>query len=78
VNAVLPGFTVTPMTDVVPDKVKDVVTSMIPLRRMGQPEGMPKQVQENRYLVIATVFLKFLLYIIKLYIDLYMLFCALF
>ncbi|XP_060593685.1 estradiol 17-beta-dehydrogenase 8-like [Ruditapes philippinarum] len=38
VNAVLPGFTITPMTDVVPDKVKQLVTAMIPLGRMGNPE----------------------------------------
>ncbi|WAR30529.1 DHB8-like protein [Mya arenaria] len=38
VNAVLPGFTETPMTDVIPEKVKATVTSLIPLNRMGQPE----------------------------------------
>ncbi|KAH3800444.1 estradiol 17-beta-dehydrogenase 8-like [Dreissena polymorpha] len=38
VNAVLPGFTVTPMTDAVPDKVKQMVTMLIPMGRMGQPE----------------------------------------
>ena len=40
VNAVLPGFTVTPMTDVVPDKVRQQITMLIPLGRMGQPEGL--------------------------------------
>lgn len=39
-NAVLPGFTVTPMTDVIPEKVKQMVTGMIPLGRMGNPEGI--------------------------------------
>ncbi|XP_052789344.1 (3R)-3-hydroxyacyl-CoA dehydrogenase-like [Mya arenaria] len=38
VNAVLPGFTETPMTDVVPGKVKATVTSLIPLNIMGQSE----------------------------------------
>ncbi|KAL4218823.1 hypothetical protein ACF0H5_021411 [Mactra antiquata] len=38
VNAVLPGFTETPMTDVVPDKIKQMVTMLIPMGRMGKPE----------------------------------------
>lgn len=39
VNAVLPGFIQTPMTDIVPEKVKQMVTSMCALKRFGQPEG---------------------------------------
>jgi 3-oxoacyl-[acyl-carrier protein] reductase len=35
VNAVAPGFVATPMTDVLPDKVKEELTSRIPLGRMG-------------------------------------------
>jgi 3-oxoacyl-[acyl-carrier protein] reductase len=35
VNAVAPGFIATPMTDVLPDKVKDELTNRIPLGRMG-------------------------------------------
>jgi 3-oxoacyl-[acyl-carrier protein] reductase len=35
VNAVAPGFIETPMTDVLPDKVKEELRTRIPLRRMG-------------------------------------------
>jgi 3-oxoacyl-[acyl-carrier protein] reductase len=35
VNAVAPGFVATPMTDVLPDKVKEELKTRIPLRRMG-------------------------------------------
>jgi 3-oxoacyl-[acyl-carrier protein] reductase len=35
VNAVAPGFVATPMTDVLPDKVKEELTTRIPLGRMG-------------------------------------------
>ncbi|XP_025418590.1 estradiol 17-beta-dehydrogenase 8 [Sipha flava] len=34
-NTVLPGFTITPMTDIVPDKVKDHFKSAIPLNRFA-------------------------------------------
>ncbi|KAJ8681444.1 hypothetical protein QAD02_017231 [Eretmocerus hayati] len=37
VNAVLPGFIETPMTEIVPDKVKKMFIERIPLRRMGKP-----------------------------------------
>jgi len=37
VNAILPGFIKTPMTDVVPDKVKDGLLSQIPLGDFGEP-----------------------------------------
>lgn len=40
VNAVLPGFIKTPMTDTVPDKLKQVVTQMCALKRFGEPEGL--------------------------------------
>jgi 3-oxoacyl-[acyl-carrier protein] reductase len=36
VNAIAPGFIVSPMTDVLPDKVKDELVARIPLGRMGQ------------------------------------------
>jgi 3-oxoacyl-[acyl-carrier protein] reductase len=36
VNAVAPGFIVSPMTDVLPQKVKDELAARIPLGRMGQ------------------------------------------
>jgi 3-oxoacyl-[acyl-carrier protein] reductase len=35
VNAVAPGFVATPMTDVLPEKVKEELTARIPLGRMG-------------------------------------------
>jgi 3-oxoacyl-[acyl-carrier protein] reductase len=35
VNAVAPGFVATPMTDVLPEKVKEELTTRIPLGRMG-------------------------------------------
>lgn len=38
VNSVIPGFINTPMTDHVPDKVKDMVIKQIALRRFGEPE----------------------------------------
>ncbi len=37
-NAVAPGFIDTPMTQAIPDKVKDKVTAEIPFRRFGKPE----------------------------------------
>jgi len=36
VNALAPGFIETPMTDVVPDKVRDKAVVAIPLGRIGQ------------------------------------------
>ncbi|KOX79360.1 Estradiol 17-beta-dehydrogenase 8 [Melipona quadrifasciata] len=38
VNAVLPGFIETPMTETVPDNVKQLFIQKIPLHRMGKPE----------------------------------------
>ena len=40
VNAVAPGFVETPMTDVLPDKVKEELKTRIPLGRMGTPEDV--------------------------------------
>jgi 3-oxoacyl-[acyl-carrier protein] reductase len=40
VNAVAPGFTVTDMTDVLPDKVKEIAKQLIPANRFGQPEDI--------------------------------------
>jgi len=37
-NAVAPGFIETDMTDVLPEKLKEGVTPLIPLRRFGRPE----------------------------------------
>lgn len=38
VNCIIPGFINTPMTETVPDKVKDLVISQIAMRRFGEPE----------------------------------------
>jgi NAD(P)-dependent dehydrogenase (short-subunit alcohol dehydrogenase family) len=38
VNTVVPGFINTPMTHTVPDKVKDMITANVALRRFGEPE----------------------------------------
>ena len=40
VNAVAPGFIETPMTDVLPDKVKEELKARIPLGRMGTPHDV--------------------------------------
>jgi 3-oxoacyl-[acyl-carrier protein] reductase len=40
VNAVAPGFIETPMTDVLPDKVKEELNTRIPLGRMGKPRDV--------------------------------------
>ena len=40
VNAVAPGFIATPMTDVLPDKVKEELKTRIPLGRMGTPRDI--------------------------------------
>jgi 3-oxoacyl-[acyl-carrier protein] reductase len=40
VNAVAPGFIATPMTDVLPDAVKEQLKTRIPLGRMGTPRDV--------------------------------------
>ena len=44
VNAVAPGFIATKMTDVLPEKVKEQIKPLIPLRRFGQPQEVAKVV----------------------------------
>lgn len=44
VNAVAPGFIVTDMTNILPDKVKEELTSQIPLGKLGQPEDVTQAV----------------------------------
>lgn len=39
VNAVLPGFIKTPMTDIIKDKLKQMVIQSCALKRFGEPEG---------------------------------------
>jgi 3-oxoacyl-[acyl-carrier protein] reductase len=38
VNAIAPGFIATDMTNVLPDKLKETVTPLIPMQRFGKPE----------------------------------------
>src|ERR1700757_1215557 len=40
VNAVAPGFIATPMTDVLPEQVKEELKTRIPLGRMGSPRDV--------------------------------------
>ena len=44
VNAVAPGFIVTDMTDVLPEKIKEELTAQIPLGKLGQPEDVTQAV----------------------------------
>ena len=44
VNAILPGFIETPMTQAIPDKVKRVVTRTIPMGEMGTPNDIAEGV----------------------------------
>lgn len=37
-NCILPGFIDTPMTETVPQKVRDIMMMQCPLRRFGTPE----------------------------------------
>lgn len=49
VNAIAPGFTMTPMMETVPEKVLDDVKAKTPLRRLGQPIDIA-----NAYLFLAS------------------------
>lgn len=40
VNAVAPGFVETPMTDVLPEKVKEELKTRVPLARLGAPKDV--------------------------------------
>jgi 3-oxoacyl-[acyl-carrier protein] reductase len=44
VNAIAPGYIVTPMTDVLPEKAKEELKRMIPMERLGQPEDVARGV----------------------------------
>lgn len=44
VNALAPGFIETDMTDVLPDKIKETVKPMIPVKRFGKPEEIASTV----------------------------------
>jgi 3-oxoacyl-[acyl-carrier protein] reductase len=38
VNAVAPGFILTPMVAAMPEKITSTLAAYVPLRRLGQPE----------------------------------------
>jgi 3-oxoacyl-[acyl-carrier protein] reductase len=44
VNAVAPGYIETPMTEALPEKVKEELRRMIPLERLGRPEDVAQAV----------------------------------
>ncbi|CAL2036470.1 unnamed protein product [Caenorhabditis brenneri] len=44
VNAILPGFIRTPMTEAMPPKVLETMVSMVPQRRLGEPEEIANAV----------------------------------
>jgi len=44
VNAIAPGYIETPMTDGLPEKVKEELKRMIPLERLGRPEDVAEAV----------------------------------
>jgi len=36
---VLPGFTVSPMTDMIPENIKEIFKAAIPMNRFAEAEG---------------------------------------
>jgi 3-oxoacyl-[acyl-carrier protein] reductase len=44
VNAIAPGYIQTPMTDALPEKAKEELQRLIPMRRLGQPEDVAQAV----------------------------------
>jgi len=40
VNAIAPGYIQTPMTEVLPEKAKEELKRLIPMKRLGQPEDV--------------------------------------
>jgi len=60
VNVILPGFIKTPMTDVIPDKVKALTLSRVSLGAMGEPEDIANAAlflasQRSRYITGACL-----------------------
>jgi len=49
VNAVAPGFILTPMTEKMPEKVLDMMKEKAPIKRLGYPEDVA-----NAYLFLAS------------------------
>ncbi len=54
VNAIAPGFIVTPMTSAVPEKILEIMKEKTPLRRLGEPRDVA-----NAYLYLASDDAKF-------------------
>lgn len=44
VNAIAPGYIETPMTDALPEKVKEELKRLIPMERLGKPEDVAEAV----------------------------------
>ena len=44
VNAIAPGYIETPMTEVLPEKVKEELRRLIPMERLGKPEDVAQAV----------------------------------
>ncbi|MGQ9508879.1 MAG: 3-oxoacyl-[acyl-carrier-protein] reductase [Thermodesulfobacteriota bacterium] len=44
INAIAPGYIKTPMTEVLPEKVKEELMKLIPMGRLGQPEDVAQAV----------------------------------
>ena len=44
INAIAPGYIQTPMTEVLPEKVKEELMRLIPMGRLGQPEDVAQAV----------------------------------
>jgi 3-oxoacyl-[acyl-carrier protein] reductase len=55
VNAIAPGYIETPMTDILSEKVKEELKSLIPMERLGKPEDVAEAVlflvsEESNYI----------------------------
>jgi 3-oxoacyl-[acyl-carrier protein] reductase len=55
VNAIAPGYIETPMTEVLPEKVKEELKKLIPMERLGKPEDVAAAVlflvsEESNYI----------------------------
>lgn len=55
VNAIAPGYIETPMTEILPEKVKEELKRLIPMERLGKPEDVAEAVlflvsEESNYI----------------------------
>ena len=55
VNAIAPGYIETPMTEILPEKVKEELKQLIPMERLGKPEDVAEAVlflvsEESNYI----------------------------